>query len=51
MYTKIMYEFDCETCGRRGVNATRQGAESRAERHVDETDHSCEITTLGGVAR
>jgi hypothetical protein len=39
-----MYEITCSECGDIGFHASRIGAESRAERHSDETDHE---TTVG----
>lgn len=41
-----MYEILCETCGRVGVHPSRVGAESRAEAHIRETDHSCTIQEM-----
>lgn len=38
-----MYEIRCETCGRIGFHLSRTGAESRAERHTDETDHDSSV--------
>jgi hypothetical protein len=34
-----MYEINCETCGSIGFHPSRIGAESRAERHAEETGH------------
>ena len=34
-----MYEIECETCGRIGVNPSGAAAESRAETHRHKTGH------------
>lgn len=44
-----MYEIDCEDCGRVGFHPSRTAAESRAERHQDETDHECAVVTMTDV--
>lgn len=44
-----MYEITCETCGQIGFHPSRVGAESRAEFHVDETDHACSIGPMDPV--
>jgi uncharacterized UBP type Zn finger protein len=41
-----MYKILCETCGQIGFHASRIGAESRAESHIDDTDHTCTIETM-----
>lgn len=41
-----MYEMICETCGEIGFHASRVGAESRAERHSEETGHVCDIRAM-----
>jgi len=41
-----MYEIDCDDCGRIGFHPSRVGAESQAERHVDETGHACEVSPM-----
>lgn len=41
-----MYEIDCETCGRVGFHLSRVGAESMAEKHVHETDHTCTVEPM-----
>lgn len=41
-----MYEMICETCGEIGFHASRVGAESRAERHTEETGHVCDIQAM-----
>jgi hypothetical protein len=41
-----MYEIQCETCGMVGFHASRIGAESRAEGHVDETGHDCDVVVM-----
>jgi len=41
-----MYEIQCETCGRVGFHPSRVGAESRAERHVEETGHDCAVQEM-----
>jgi hypothetical protein len=41
-----MYEIHCEDCGRIGFHPSRVAAESRAETHVTETGHGCEVTEM-----
>lgn len=41
---KLMYEITCEACGVVDVHESREGAEGRAQRHIDQTSHECEIT-------
>ena len=41
-----MYEIICETCSEFGFHPSRIGAESRAERHSDETGHDCRIEPM-----
>jgi hypothetical protein len=41
-----MYEIACQSCGRVGFHLSRVGAESIAERHVDETSHDCEVRPM-----
>ncbi len=41
-----MYKILCETCGQIGFHASRIGAESRAESHIDDTDHTCTIEAM-----
>lgn len=41
-----MYEIHCSACGEIGFHPSRLGAESRAERHVEETGHSCAIQVM-----
>lgn len=43
MADKLMYEVNCESCGEVDVHETREGAQGRAERHIDQTDHNCDI--------
>jgi len=38
-----MYEITCHDCGRIGFHASRVGAESWAERHVEDTGHDCDV--------
>jgi reverse gyrase len=46
MEDKLMYEITCEDCGVVDVHETRSGAEGRAERHIDQTNHECDIVIL-----
>lgn len=41
-----MYEIQCGECGRIGFHPSRVAAESRAETHMDETDHEVSITRM-----
>lgn len=41
-----MYEIQCDECGKVGFHPSRLGAESRAEVHVGETGHSCDIAPM-----
>lgn len=43
MADKLMYEVDCESCGGVDVHESREGAEGRAEQHIDKTGHDCSI--------
>ena len=43
---RTMYRIVCETCGEFGVHESRIGAESRAERHTTETDHTSRIESV-----
>lgn len=44
-----MYEITCTDCGRVGFHPSRIGARSRAERHVDETDHDCDVVPMTDI--
>lgn len=44
-----MYEIHCADCGRIGFHPSRIGAETKAEQHVDETDHECRIEAMEEV--
>lgn len=44
-----MYEIDCDRCGRVGFHPSRIAAESRAETHIDDTDHAVDVTEMGEV--
>jgi hypothetical protein len=41
-----MYEIACETCGKVGFHPSRIGAESRAQRHAEETSHRPTVETM-----
>jgi hypothetical protein len=41
-----MYEIDCETCGSIGFHPSRIGAQSRAERHAEQTGHRSDVETM-----
>lgn len=41
-----MYEIRCDQCGRVGFHPSGVGAETRAERHADETGHQCRIEPM-----
>lgn len=41
-----MYEIICESCGEFGFHPSRLGAESRAETHSDETNHTSRIEPM-----
>lgn len=41
-----MYRIQCESCGQIAFHPSRIGAESRAESHIDETDHDCVIEAM-----
>jgi hypothetical protein len=43
---KLLYEVACESCDGVGVHESREGAEGRAERHVDLTGHDCDIVVV-----
>jgi len=44
-----MYEIACEECGRIGFHPSRVAAESRAETHMDESEHSVSVLEMGEV--
>lgn len=44
-----MYEIMCSECGDIGFHASRIGAESRAERHADETGHETTVNVMESV--
>jgi len=46
MQDKRLYEVACEICDDVGVHESREGAEGRAERHIERTGHDCEITVM-----
>lgn len=41
-----MYEVVCEECGQIDFHPSRTAAESKAERHQDETEHTLSIETM-----
>lgn len=41
-----MYEIVCDSCGSIGIHPSRLGAEGRAERHVEETGHDCDVEVM-----
>lgn len=41
-----MYEIHCSSCGEIGFHPSRIGAESRGERHAEETDHTCTVRVM-----
>ncbi len=41
-----MYEIQCESCGEIGFHPSRIGAESWAERHVEDHDHDCSVVPM-----
>lgn len=41
-----MYEIQCGTCGKVGFHPSRIGAECRAEGHIDETGHDCDVVVM-----
>lgn len=41
-----MYEINCETCGSVGFHPSRIGAESRAERHSEQTGHRSDVGVM-----
>ena len=46
MADKLLYRVVCEECSGVGVHEKREGAEGLAQRHIDETDHDCEIAVM-----
>jgi hypothetical protein len=44
-----MYEITCESCGKIGFHPSRVAAESRAETHVNESDHDVSVVEMQGV--
>jgi hypothetical protein len=44
-----MYEINCADCGRIGFHPSQVGALSRADTHVDETEHDCEVVPMDDV--
>lgn len=46
---KRMYEIVCDSCGSIGIHPSRLGAEGRAERHVEETGHDCDVEVMDDV--
>jgi hypothetical protein len=43
MADKLMYEVACESCGEVDVHESREGAEGRAQRHIEQTGHDCDV--------
>jgi len=46
MQDKRLYEVTCEACDDVGVHESREGAEGRAERHIERTGHDCRIIVM-----
>jgi hypothetical protein len=44
-----MYEINCADCGRIGFHPSRVGAQSRADTHIDETKHDCEVVPMTNI--
>jgi len=46
MASKRLYRVVCDQCQNVAVHEKREGAEGHARRHIDETDHDCEIAVM-----
>lgn len=46
MLSGRMYEIRCEQCERIGFHPSRIGAESKAERHQQETGHQVSVVSM-----
>jgi len=46
MANKQLYRVVCEECSGVAVHEKREGAEGHARRHIEETDHDCEIAVM-----